>query len=164
MDLKIYEQTYQGQTVYCLQTPRNYDKGIIGFGDGIHFNRADAEKQKAIEERNYIISKEWEEKEKIKREQEKKAYDEYIESYKGFLSNNPLKRGKQLKTLEVQCVYESKIYTRKELLEYLASKDFFLHTVREKPVIKSPNGYFLEKFTKTEIEYFQHIQKVNNQE
>ena len=80
--------------------------------------------EKAAQEIQLIIQRleskiEWVKKENERRQKETEAENNLIASYGTFLDKNPLKAGKQRKTLETQIRYLGTIYTRKDLIEKL---------------------------------------------
>jgi hypothetical protein len=87
--------------------------------------------------------------EKAKHEQE---YATYLSSFRGFLHENPMRRGKQLATLERKFFHRGVIRTRKEIVELLIGEG---RTVTENG-LEAADGAFMS-LTQTERAYAEHI-------
>lgn len=72
---------------------------------------------KEIEVRRAEYKLEYEKEQEAIKQKEIDYYNKLIESYGGFLSKNPMKRGKQLKTMERLINCEGKILTRRQLIQ-----------------------------------------------
>jgi hypothetical protein len=80
--------------------------------------------------------------EEVRKQKEIDDYNNLIASYGGFLSDNPMKRGKQLKTMERLVSNNGVVSTRKVLIERKLNEGW---TVEVQPKMKSVGRGYLEK-------------------
>ena len=106
---------------------------------------------KRVSLRQLIDREQWQ----IKQDNAKREADqqraEYLASFNGFLSSNPMRAGKQLATLEKRFNWRDKPHTRKEIVETLVSEGRFLTD----DGLENAEGYFIA-LNKTEREYSAH--------
>jgi hypothetical protein len=122
-------------------------RGELG---GYYFpNKEDALKFKAIEIKRAEYKLEWVEKEKAAKQKEEDDYNNLISSYKGFLSSNLMKRGKQLKTMERLVSNNGVVSTRKELIERKLNEGWIIE--RQQKMKSAGRGYLEKDGDKTEI-------------
>ena len=105
-----------GENPVKFMLPSWYDSN--GNKGGYIFNdSADALKHKELEIKRAEYKLELARQEEARKQKEIDDYNNLILSYGGFLSENPMKRGKQLKTMERLISNNGEILTRRALIQ-----------------------------------------------
>jgi hypothetical protein len=128
------------------------------FGDEIHPTESEAIKSAEISQRNDLSRK------RIAAEQEKKESDaaikkkSEIDSYKGFLADNPMKFGKSKLALDKLVRSNGKITSKREWVERLHEEGY---TPGDDLEFVDPKDNTLSlRATKTEMDYFNHLKSI----
>ncbi len=137
--------------------------GKRGGGDTIHGTLEDA-KQEAEREKNREAERKATQ-DKIKEDEEaaKKKQADYEASFGGFLSDNAMTKGRQLKVLGSNRSYKGKVSSVKEIVESNVANGA---VVDDKGRLMSPDGTWLgsDKITKIGIDYARYLTGVNKSE
>lgn len=123
-----------------------------GASGTLHPTLEDAENYRSCEISRAESNARFIQKEKEREEKESLAEKEMIESYGGFLSDNPMKAGKQRKTLERKFRYNGEPMMRKEIIERGIKDGRFINGNR----LETQDGTFYE-MNKTETEYAEFL-------
>ncbi len=111
---------------------------------------------KAVSLRQLQDREKWEADMVAKQEADAKARAEYLASFKGFLSADPMRAGRQLQTLEKRFNFRGAPATRKQIVETLVNEG---RTITENG-LESADGRFLA-IGKTERAYAEHLISVS---
>lgn len=119
-----------GENPIRFLLPSWYDSR--GEKGGYIFNDAtDALKHKELEIKRAESKLEYALQEGIKKQKEINNYNNLISSYGGFLSSNPMKRGRQLKTMERLVNNNGEILTRRQLIEKRVNAGWIVEEYRK---------------------------------
>ena len=148
----VYKTNHRGQEKFAVKQFENK-----GFGDSLFDSVEDATQQSTRE-----IERAAEDARRVASQQEaaqKQADDQksHEDSFRGFLSDDAMRKGRQLKTLAGQINYRGEMLTKKELVERKIAEGY---RVTDDDRLQSPDGSFLDakQITKTGIDYARHLQ------
>lgn len=113
---------------------------------------AEALSFKAISLRQLADREKWEAANQAAQKKAAEEHAAYIASFKGFLSSDPMRAGKQMKTLEKKFLFRGEPKTRKQIVETLVNEG---RTVTENG-LESSDGRFMV-LGKTERAFAEHL-------
>ena len=148
----VYERTFQGQKRYGV---KGSDRG--GFGDSLF---GSPEAAQAESDRRFASSKDQErksEESKKKAEEATKKQADYEASFGGFLSTDPMTKGRQLKVLGKPVQSDGKATTIKDIIEQRVASGWIVNDAGQ---LESPDKQFVltaGKITKTGMDYARRL-------
>lgn len=107
---------------------------------------------KRISLRQLVDRETWQQNETERIAREAKAREDYLASFQGFLSSDPMRAGRQMQTLEKRFNFRGNPATRKQIVETLVSEG---RTLTENG-LESADGRFMV-VGKTERAYAGHL-------
>lgn len=147
----VYSSYFKGKKKFFVKEFENK-----GNGDSMFDSLEEANRQSELVRRQDADSKAAEEKRKVDKETEAKKQAEYEASFGGFLSDNAMSKGRQLKVLGASRNYQGKVVTVKDIVEKKVANGA---VVDDKGRLMSPDGSWLgsDKLTKIGIDYARHL-------
>lgn len=148
----IYQTMFQGKPKFSVKESDN-DKG---FGDSLHDTAEEAKKYADIGRQRETERAEAAAKRQAAEEADQKKQQDHEASFQGFLTDDPMVKGRRLKTLDSSLNYKNKTTTRKALVEQKVADGW---TVNDKDQLQAQTGEFLDErdLTKTGIDYARHL-------
>lgn len=148
----IYQTMSQGKPKFSVKESDN-DKG---FGDSLHDTAEEAKKYADIGRQRETERAEAAAKRQAAEEADQKKQQDHEASFQGFLTDDPMVKGRRLKTLDTLVNYEKKPISRKALVEKRVADGW---AVNDEDQLQAPTGEFLDvgALTKTGIDYARHL-------
>lgn len=152
----IYPTLVQGKPKFAV---KEFDSG---FGDALFDSEAEAKEYADTGRQRAAEKAEREAKAQAKQEEDQKKQQEHEASFQGFLTDDPMTKGRRLKTLDSSLNYKNKPTTRKALIEQKVADGW---TVNSQSQLQAPTGEFLDErdLTKTGIDYAQHLVNIGRE-